>query len=76
MSYINNYINKLYESGNAYKDVNGNVWFDVLKNKDSYGAVSNQNLDNMVFEENSLHKKFKAWFCSLKINNCWYKILF
>ncbi len=39
MSYINNYINKLYESGNAYKDVNGNVWFDVLKNKDSYGAV-------------------------------------
>ncbi|MBD4918656.1 cysteine--tRNA ligase, partial [Xanthomonas citri pv. citri] len=25
ISYINKYINRLYESGNAYKDVNGNV---------------------------------------------------
>lgn len=66
MSYINKYINRLYESGSAYKDVNGNVWFDVLKNKDSYGVVSNQNLDNMVFEENSLHKKFKADFALWK----------
>ncbi len=66
MSYINKYINRLYESGNVYKDVNGNVWFDVLKNKDSYGVVSNQNLDNMVFEENSLHKKFKADFALWK----------
>ncbi len=49
MSYINKYINRLYESGNVYKDVNGNVWFDVLKNKDSYGVVSNQNLEQYGF---------------------------
>lgn len=38
---INKYVEKLYYIENVYKDVNGNVWFDVLKNKSNYGLVFN-----------------------------------
>ncbi|UUM25569.1 class I tRNA ligase family protein [Mycoplasmopsis agalactiae] len=63
---INKYVEKLYQTENAYKDTNGNVWFDVLKNKSNYGLVSNQNIDNMVFDENSLLKRFKGDFALWK----------
>ncbi|VEU75644.1 Cysteine--tRNA ligase [Mycoplasmopsis maculosa] len=64
---IKDYINKLYTSKNAYKDNIGNVWFDVNKNKENYGVVSNQKLDNMEFEEQNQDKQYEADFALWKI---------
>ncbi|WP_029513281.1 class I tRNA ligase family protein [Mycoplasmopsis primatum] len=63
---IIDYINQLILSENAYCDEKGNVWFDILKNKEAYGSVSKQKIDNMIFEDNSLHKKFKGDFALWK----------
>ncbi|MHA3828415.1 class I tRNA ligase family protein [Mycoplasma sp. Z1473D] len=58
MNLIISFIQKLIDNGAAYKDSEGNVWFDVLKYKDSYGTVSNQKIDNMISEENE-YSNFK-----------------
>ncbi|WP_041103486.1 class I tRNA ligase family protein [Mycoplasmopsis californica] len=63
---INNYILRLVNSNNAYKDSQGNVWFDVRTNAQNYGVVSGQNLDKMIFEEESSEKKFSADFALWK----------
>ncbi|WP_406617117.1 class I tRNA ligase family protein [Mycoplasmopsis adleri] len=66
MDVIINYIKKLVDSKNAYVDNEGNVWFDVAKNRDAYGMVSNQKLENMIFEEQSTSKKYEADFALWK----------
>ncbi|MFV8482725.1 class I tRNA ligase family protein [Mycoplasma sp. 1932B] len=52
MNLIIDFIQKLLEVGAAYQDTEGNVWFDVLKYQNNYGAVSNQKIENMLSEEN------------------------
>ncbi|AWX70351.1 cysteine--tRNA ligase [Mycoplasmopsis anatis] len=55
---INEYIEKLVNSKNAYLDKYNNVYFDVEKNKIHYGNVSNQNIEKMQFEdENNINNK-------------------
>ncbi|MEA4115321.1 class I tRNA ligase family protein [Mycoplasma sp. 744] len=66
---IDNYINKLVISKNAYLDENQNVWFDVKKNIKAYGNVSNQKLSNMIFEDKYKAKKFEADFALWKQTN-------
>ncbi|WP_027120500.1 cysteine--tRNA ligase [Mycoplasmopsis lipofaciens] len=69
MELITNYINKIFLSKNAYKDIDGNIWFDVKKNSQNYGLVSNQNLNKMIFEEENKNKKFEADFALWKKTN-------
>lgn len=66
MDIINEFIDKLYKSKNAYLDQKNNVWFDVKKNKKHYGEVSNQQLDKMIFEETDRDKKYEADFALWK----------
>lgn len=63
---IENFVKALLLSKNAYKGEGSNVWFDVLKNKDIYGQVSHQKIDNMVFEDNNQNKRFMADFALWK----------
>ncbi|WP_025755501.1 class I tRNA ligase family protein [Mycoplasmopsis cricetuli] len=60
--YIENFIENLISSKNAYKDREGNVWFDVEKNKKNYGLVSNQKLENMKYQETEYLKRHQADF--------------
>ena len=46
------YIQSLIERGAAYQ-VNGNVYFDVLKFKDVYGKISNQKLANLISDSSN-----------------------
>lgn len=46
------YIQSLIEKGAAYQ-VNGNVYFDVLKFKDVYGKISNQKLANLISDSSN-----------------------
>ncbi|QGZ97929.1 class I tRNA ligase family protein [Mycoplasma sp. NEAQ87857] len=67
---INNFIKQLVANNNAYLDSENNVYFDVQKNINNYGIVSNQKIDNMIFEENNnLNKKFQADFALWKNTN-------
>ncbi|MFV8476633.1 class I tRNA ligase family protein [Mycoplasma sp. BRA290] len=52
MDLIVAFIQKLLDLGAAYQDSEGNVWFDVIKYQNHYGAVSNQKIENMISEEN------------------------
>ncbi|WP_029608597.1 class I tRNA ligase family protein [Mycoplasma simbae] len=63
---ISNYVKRLVDSGSAYKDINGNVWFDVKKHAKSYGDVSGQKLDQMEFDEPDQNKHFEADFALWK----------
>lgn len=55
---INEYIKKLVDTKNAYLDKYNNVYFDVEKNKNHYGSISNQNIEKMQFEdENNINNK-------------------
>lgn len=55
---INEYIEKLVDTKNAYLDKYNNVYFDVEKNKNHYGFISNQNIEKMQFEdENNINNK-------------------
>lgn len=56
---ISEFINQIYQNNDAYI-VSNSVYFDVLKNKDNYGNVSNQKIDNMIFEKENDFKKFKV----------------
>ncbi|WP_426460999.1 class I tRNA ligase family protein [Mycoplasma hafezii] len=66
---INDFIQELINSENAYYDEQKNIWFDVAKNKANYGQVSNQKLDNMQFEDQSYQKRFPADFALWKNTN-------
>ncbi|MBU4689577.1 class I tRNA ligase family protein [Mycoplasma zalophidermidis] len=66
MDVITKYIQRLIDTGNAYSDSEGNVWFDVKKNADSYGSVSGQKIEKMAFEEQNINKKFPADFALWK----------
>lgn len=59
---IENYINMLLKTNNAYITNEGNVLFDVKKNENNYGTVSNQNLDKMIFQDTDINKRYKADF--------------
>ncbi|MFV9451602.1 class I tRNA ligase family protein [Mycoplasma sp. 4463] len=57
---IDNFIQRLIKSNNAYLDNEGNVWFDVIKNQNDYGIVSNQKIENMKFEDSELSSNKKS----------------
>ncbi|WP_322912787.1 class I tRNA ligase family protein [Mycoplasmopsis felis] len=65
---VSEFINQIYQNNDAYIVANS-VYFDVLKNKDNYGNVSNQKIDNMIFEKENDFKKFKADFALWKNTN-------
>ncbi|MBN0919079.1 class I tRNA ligase family protein [[Mycoplasma] gypis] len=58
---IYDFINDLITTNNAYKD-GVNVFFDVIKNKDFYGEVSNQKISKMNFDQENLNKQHPADF--------------
>ncbi|WP_406614360.1 cysteine--tRNA ligase [Mycoplasma corogypsi] len=62
---ISEFISKILENNSAYIKEN-NVWFDVDKNKNHYGDVSNQKLDNMLFEDLQYQKNHPADFALWK----------
>ncbi|WP_324673004.1 class I tRNA ligase family protein [Mycoplasma sp. 888] len=57
---IDNFIQRLIKSNNAYLDNEGNVWFDVIKNQNDYGIISNQKIENMKFEDSELSSNKKS----------------
>ncbi|TDV24123.1 cysteinyl-tRNA synthetase [Mycoplasmopsis mustelae] len=66
---IENFILKLSKLGHTYQK-NGNVYFNVLKNQNNYGIVSNQKISHMIFdEEKSEFKEFAADFVLWKDTN-------
>ncbi|RIV16953.1 class I tRNA ligase family protein [Mycoplasmopsis gallopavonis] len=62
---MNQFMQKLEKQQSAYQQ-DGNLWFDVEKYKEIYGQVSNQKLDNMIFEDSQHSKKFPADFALWK----------
>ncbi|QIW62245.1 class I tRNA ligase family protein [Mycoplasmopsis gallinacea] len=62
---INDFIAKMVASGDAYTDKDGNVWFDVAKNKDNYGSVSNQKYEALLKNNSDFEKQnsndFALW---------------
>ncbi|QJG66251.1 cysteine--tRNA ligase [Mycoplasma phocoeninasale] len=50
------YIQRLIDVGAAYQ-VKQNVFFDVMKFKDIYGAISNQKIDSLISNENNDYGK-------------------
>ncbi|OAB48765.1 class I tRNA ligase family protein [Mycoplasmopsis gallinarum] len=66
IEFIADYVQKLLEKNNAYKDNQNNIWFNIEKNQNHYGVVSNQKLINMNFEENDSNKLFEADFALWK----------
>ncbi|QKT05521.1 class I tRNA ligase family protein [Mycoplasma sp. OR1901] len=61
-------IQKMIDKGSAYK-IGTNVWFDVKKNINKYGVVSNQQIDKMKFEDSDHQKHFAADFALWKDTN-------
>ncbi|MBN4083397.1 class I tRNA ligase family protein [Mycoplasma sp. CSL10137] len=61
-------IQKMIDKGSAYK-IGSNVWFDVNKNIENYGKVSNQQIDKMKFEDSDHQKRFPADFALWKDTN-------
>ncbi|UUM19570.1 MULTISPECIES: class I tRNA ligase family protein [unclassified Mycoplasma] len=66
LQHIDKFIKNLIISKNAYIDTDKNVWFDVGKNQEQYGSVSNQKLDNMIFEDTQYQKRHPADFALWK----------
>ncbi|WP_036453101.1 class I tRNA ligase family protein [Mycoplasma buteonis] len=66
LSTIETFIQQLLKTENAYIDNRNNVWFDVKKNEDNYGTVSNQKITNMIFEDEKYSKRFAADFALWK----------
>ncbi|WLP85687.1 class I tRNA ligase family protein [Mycoplasma seminis] len=60
MDLIIKFISDLISIGAAYQDKDGNVWFDVVKYKNNYGVVSNQNIDNMMSQESEFSANKKS----------------
>ncbi|AKA49874.1 cysteinyl-tRNA synthetase [Mycoplasmopsis gallinacea] len=62
---INDFIAKMVASGDAYTDKENNVWFDVAKNKDNYGSVSNQKYEALLKNNSDFEKQnsndFALW---------------
>lgn len=62
---INDFIAKMVAKGDAYTDKENNVWFDVAKNKDNYGSVSNQKYEALLKNNSDFEKQnsndFALW---------------
>ncbi|ADE19998.1 class I tRNA ligase family protein [Mycoplasma crocodyli] len=63
------YIENIRQNKDAYLDKEGNVLFDVEKNKKAYGTVSNQKIEQMVFEQENSTKKHPSDFSLWKKTN-------
>ncbi|AKF41195.1 cysteinyl-tRNA synthetase [Mycoplasmopsis canis] len=62
---MNSLVKKMVLNEDAYV-IDGNVWFNINKNKKNYGAVSGQNIDSMAYEDKTLNKKHPADFALWK----------
>lgn len=62
---INDFIAKMVAKGDAYTDKENNVWFDVAKNKDNYGSISNQKYEALLKNNSDFEKQnsndFALW---------------
>ncbi|VEU58899.1 class I tRNA ligase family protein [Mycoplasmopsis gallinacea] len=62
---INDFISKMVTKDDAYTDKENNVWFDVAKNKDNYGSVSNQKYEALLKNNSDFEKQnsndFALW---------------
>ncbi|QZE12481.1 cysteine--tRNA ligase [Mycoplasma sp. Ms02] len=76
MPVIQDYVQKLLDSKNAYTLEDGSVYFDVAKNQKYYGDVSNQSLENMVFEDTEITKNNLADFALWKTTSKGVKFAF
>ncbi|QJR43867.1 class I tRNA ligase family protein [Mycoplasma miroungirhinis] len=65
LNIIYDFINQLLEKGWAYKK-GINVFFDVNKNKQFYGEISHQNIENMEYEQSDFQKNHPADFALWK----------
>ncbi|AAZ43769.1 class I tRNA ligase family protein [Mycoplasmopsis synoviae] len=69
LEYIESFLDKLYKRDNAYLIENSGLYFNVEKNLNNYGKISNQNLDDMHFDfdlNSKLQKYNKADFALWK----------
>ncbi|QCZ36496.1 class I tRNA ligase family protein [Mycoplasma nasistruthionis] len=69
MQEIEKTISRIVRFGYAYPDDKGNVWYNVFKSKRVYGKVSNQNIENMVYEDQNYDKHHPADFAIWKATN-------
>ncbi|MBU4691229.1 cysteine--tRNA ligase [Mycoplasma zalophi] len=62
---IYDFVNKLIEKKSAYQK-GVNVFFDIEKNKEFYGEISNQKIENMEYEQSDYEKNHPADFALWK----------